>query len=67
MAFAGEPTKDRDQRRVSADQVQATMQQIHDHFQVEMRRSQALQVQSADSALIPAADIKEGSQVWLDT
>jgi len=32
-----------------------------------MRRSQALQVQEADRARIPAADIKEGSQVWLDT
>jgi hypothetical protein len=43
MSFVGEPTQERDQRRCEADQVQATMQQVHEHLQVEMRRSQAVQ------------------------
>jgi len=37
MSFSGEPTQEQDHQRLDADQVQATMQQIHDHRQVEMR------------------------------
>jgi len=37
MSFAGEPTLERDYRRLDADQVQATMQQDHEHLSVEMR------------------------------
>jgi len=66
MSFIGEPTKDQDQRRISADQVQATMQQIHEHVQLEMRRSQAVQEEGANRGRIPAPDIQECSQVWLD-
>jgi len=43
------------------------MQQIHDHLRVAMRRSQALQEQGANREWIPAPNIQEGSQVWLDT
>jgi len=42
MSFVGEPTQERDQRRLEADQVQATMRQVHEHLRVEMRRSQAV-------------------------
>jgi len=37
MSFAGEPTLEWDQRRLDADQVQATMQQIHEYVRLEMR------------------------------
>jgi len=36
MSFAGEPTRDRDRRWVRAGQVQAPMQQIHEHLRVKM-------------------------------
>jgi hypothetical protein len=54
MSFAGEPTKEQDHRRLRADQVQATMQPIHEHLQVEMRRSQAIQEEAANRTRIPA-------------
>jgi len=66
MSFVGEPTKDLYQRRVSVDQVQAMMQQIHEHLRVEMRWSQAVQEEGANHGRIPAPNIQEGSQVWLD-
>jgi len=66
MSFVGGPTKDQDQQRVSADQVQATMQQIHEHLRVEMRLSQAVQEAGANRGRVPATNIQEGSQVWLD-
>jgi len=66
MAFVGEPTKKRDQRRVSADNVQLTMQQINEHLRVEMRRSQAIQEEGANRGGIPTPNIQAGSQVWLD-
>jgi len=47
MSFAGEPTQERDQRRWDADQVQPTMQQVHEHLRVKMRRSQVLQEEGA--------------------
>ena len=31
ILFAGEPTQERDQSRLDADQVQATVQQVHEH------------------------------------
>jgi len=67
MSFSGEPTKVWDYRCLDADQVQATIQQIHDHLQVEMRRSQAVQKEGAICGQIPAPNILEGLQVWLDT
>jgi hypothetical protein len=66
MSFAGEPTPDRDQRRCEADQVQATMQQVHEHLRVEMRRSQAVQEEGANRGRIPGPNIQVGSKVWLD-
>ena len=66
MSFAGEPTMEQDHRRLNADQVQATMQQIHEHLRVEMRRSQAVQKEGTNRTWIPAPNIQEGSQVWLD-
>jgi hypothetical protein len=35
MTFMGERTQEQDQQWVSADPVQATMQQIHEHLPVE--------------------------------
>jgi len=66
MSFEAEPTKDHVQRQVSADQVDATMQQIHEHLRVEMRRSQAVQEEGANRGRIPATNIQQGSQVWLN-
>jgi len=48
MSFKGDATKDRDQRRYSAEKVQATMLQIHEHLRVDMRRSQAVQEEGAN-------------------
>jgi len=42
------------------------MRQIHQHLRVEMRQSQALQEEGANRGQIPAPNIQEGSQVWLD-
>jgi hypothetical protein len=66
MSFAGEPTKEQNQRRCEADRVQAVMQQVHDHLQVEMRRSQVVQEVGANDKRIPAPNIQVGSKVWLD-
>ena len=66
MSFAGESTTERDQRLMSADDVQATIQQVHEHLRVVMRSSQAVQQEGADCGRIPAPNIQEGSQVWLD-
>jgi len=65
MLFAGEPTKKQDQRRLNADQVQATMEQIHEHLRVEMRRGQAVQEEGPNWTHIPAPNILDGTQVWL--
>jgi len=66
MSFAGEPTQERDQRCCEADQVQAAMQQIHEHLRVEMRWSQAVQEEGANRGRVPAPNIQVGSKVWLD-
>jgi hypothetical protein len=66
MSFAGEPTQERDQRRLEADQVEASMQQIHEHLRVEMRRSQAVQEDGANGGRLPALNIQVGSKVSLD-
>jgi len=66
MSFAGEPTQERDQRRWEADQVQAAMEQIHEHLRVEMKWSQAVQEEGANRGRIPGPNIQVGSKVWLD-
>jgi hypothetical protein len=66
MSFVREPTQERDQRRCEADQVQATMQPVHEHLRVEMRRSQAVQEEGANRGRVPAPNIQVGSEVWLD-
>jgi len=48
MSFAGEPTKKLDSRPVSANNVQATMQQVHEHLRIMMRRSEAIQEEGAN-------------------
>jgi hypothetical protein len=66
MSFAREPTQEQDQRRCKADQVEATMQQVHEHLRVEMRRSQAIQEEGSNQRRIPAPNILVASNVWLD-
>jgi len=66
MSFAGEPTKEQDNRLPNADQVQAMMQQIHEHLQVEMRQSQAVQEEGANRTRIPTPNIQGATNVWLD-
>ena len=63
MSFVGEPTQEWDQRRWEADQVQAAMQQIHEHLRVEMRRSQAVQEEGANRGRIPGPNVQIGSRV----
>jgi hypothetical protein len=65
MSLVGEPTQDRDQRCLDADQAQATMQQVHEHLCIEMRRSQVIQEERANRGRIPAPHIQIGSKVWL--
>ena len=48
------------------DQVQAIIQQVHEHLRVEMTRSQAVQEEGANRERIPTPNIQVGSQVWLD-
>lgn len=67
MLFGGEPTKEQDHRHLNADQVQARMQQIHEHLWVGMRRSQAVHKEVANWGRIPALNIQLGTQHWLDT
>jgi len=48
MSLVGEPTKEQDHRCFNADQVEATMEQIHDHHRVEMRRRQVVEKDTAN-------------------
>jgi len=41
MTLSRNPIQEGDQQPQDADQVQATMQPIHEHLRVEVRRSQA--------------------------
>jgi transposase InsO family protein len=66
MSFAGDTIQDRDQLRCEADQVQAVMQQVHEHLQIEMRRSQAVQEEGANRERVPAPNIQFTFKVWLD-
>ena len=63
MSLAEEATQERDQRPLDADQVQATMQQIHEHLRVEMRLSKILQEEGANRGRIPAPNIQARSKV----
>jgi hypothetical protein len=42
------------------------MQQVHEHIQVEMKLSPAIQEEGANRGRIPAPNIQVGSKVWLD-
>jgi hypothetical protein len=66
MSFVGESTQQRDRRRLEADQVYGTMQQIHDHLRVEMRRSKAIQEEGANRGCVSAPNIQVGSKVLQD-
>jgi len=65
ILFEGEPTQEQDQRQVNADQVQATIHQVHEYLQVELRRSQGIQEGGANRRRIPAPNIQVLSKVWL--
>jgi len=67
MSFAAVHMKEQDQRRVSADNAQSTMQQIHKHLRIKMRWSQAVQEEGANHGRNPSSYIQEGCQVWLET
>jgi hypothetical protein len=58
MSFSGDPRLERDQRCCEADQVQAVMQQVHEHLRVEMRWSQAIQGEGANRGRVPAPNIQ---------
>jgi hypothetical protein len=63
ISFAGEPTQEHNQQRLDADQVQATMQCIHEHLRVEIRWSQVLKQKGANQGRICAPNIQVGSKV----
>jgi len=66
MTFEEAVEEARDLRVVDADQVQKMMYQIHEHLRVEMRRSQEIMEEGANSIRIPAPQLQEGNKVWLD-
>lgn len=66
MLFAWEPTKEQVQQFLDADQVQITMQQVHEHLRTEICQSQAGQLEGANCERTPAPNVSEGSHVWLD-
>jgi hypothetical protein len=51
---------------MEADQVQASMQQIHERLRGEMRWSQAFQEDGAKQGRIAAQNLQVGCKVWLD-
>jgi hypothetical protein len=59
----GEPG---DSRAIDSDQIQTTMQQIHEHLRVEMRWSQDIMEEGANRKQLPAPQMQEGTKVWLD-
>jgi len=65
MLFSEETSEEHHRRRLDADQVQATMHQIHDHLQVEMRHSQVSQEEEAIQGQILEPNIQEGSHALL--
>jgi hypothetical protein len=67
ISFVGEPTHERYQRRLDPGHVQGTMQHIHEHLRVEMRRSQAATEDAANRSRTPARNIQHGTQVWFDS
>ena len=67
MSSSAASTKEQDHWRLVTDQVQAIMQQIHEHLPVEMRRSEVIQEEAANRGQIPAPNMQEGIQVWIDT
>ena len=66
MSLAGKQTKEQVQRHLNANREQAIMQEVHEHLQLEMRRSQAVQEGGANHGRIPAQNIQLGSWVLLD-
>jgi hypothetical protein len=66
MTFEEVYHEPKDLREVDADQVQKTINQIHEHLRVEMRRSQDIMEEGANRKRVPAPRIPEGTQVWLD-
>jgi len=66
MSFGGESKKARDQRRWEADEVQVTMQEVHEPLRVEMRWRQVVQEVGANRGRVPAPNIQVGSKVWMD-
>jgi len=66
MTFVEAAGELEDSRAVDADQVQATMRQIHEHLRVEMRRSQDIMEEGANRRRLPAPQIQAGTKVWLD-
>lgn len=66
MTFLNEPIEEWDHQCVDADQVQATMQEVNQHLQIEMRRSQAMQEKVANQSWVRVLNIQKGSRVWMD-
>jgi hypothetical protein len=59
MTFEEVYQEPKDLREVDADQVQKTMNQIHEHLRVEMRRSQYIMEEVANWKRVPAPSIPE--------
>jgi len=66
MSYVDIPTMEWNQFHLEADQVQAAMEQIHQHHQVEMRQSKAIEEEGANQRRTAAPNIHDESQVWLN-
>jgi len=66
MPFSEALEESRDQQCIKAVEIQLTMEDVHKHLQVEMRRSQVIQKENANHSGILAPNIQEESHHWLD-
>lgn len=58
MRYLENHSIDQEQRCLDGNQVQAVMQQVHEHLPVEIKQSQALQEKGANRQRIPAPKIQ---------
>lgn len=64
--FVDGPSAGQNHQRLDSNQVQAPMNQILEHLQVEMRHSQAMQAKGANRAWVAPPIIQEGFRECLD-
>jgi len=66
MSFVRELKEEQDHPHLDADQIQATIEYAQEYYQVEMPQSQAVQEAEANHGKIPALNVQEAWQAWLE-